>query len=55
MLTLNRLNTFEADRLHRKLSLMWRSCAMEGPMARRVYGMMGRVYLHLHKTMLVTR
>jgi hypothetical protein len=55
MLTLNQLDTFDADRLHRKLSKIWRSVAMNERMARRVYRMMGRVYLHLHRTMLVTR
>jgi len=50
MLTLRKLDTFDADRLHRKLSRMWRDA--DEIKARRVYRMMGRVYLHLHKTML---
>ncbi|MEH2517427.1 hypothetical protein V1279_003000 [Bradyrhizobium sp. AZCC 1610] len=51
MLTLRRLDAFDADRLHRKLNRMWR----EGDerMAKRCYRMMCRVYLHLHRTMMV--
>lgn len=50
MVTLNKLDTFDADRLHRKLSRMWRDA--DDRIAHRVYRMMGRVYLHLHKQML---
>lgn len=50
MITLTQLDTFDADRLHRKLSRMWRDA--DEAKAHRIYRMMVRVYLHLHKTML---
>jgi hypothetical protein len=51
MLTLSKLDAFDADRLHRKLSQMWRTVTEDQPKARRVYRMMCRVYPHLHKVM----
>lgn len=50
MLTLNKIDTAKAHILHQKISRMWR--AAEGAMARRLYRMMGRLYLHIHKLML---
>jgi hypothetical protein len=47
MLTLNRLDAFNADRLHRKLG---RAC--EERLARRRYRLQCRVFLHLHKALL---
>jgi hypothetical protein len=52
MLTLSQLDAFDADRLHRKLSVMWRTVSMDQVKARRIYRMMCRVYLHLHKTLI---
>ncbi|WP_156928820.1 MULTISPECIES: hypothetical protein [unclassified Bradyrhizobium] len=52
MVTLNKLDSFDADRLHRKLSRMWRAAA-DNRTARRIYRMMSRVYLHLHRKLLV--
>jgi hypothetical protein len=50
MVTLSKLDSFDAHRLHRKLSLAWREA--DEHMARRIYRMMSRVYLHLHKSLL---
>jgi hypothetical protein len=50
MLTLNRLEAIDADRLHRKLSDAWR--ASEEGVARRRYRLLARVYLHLHKALI---
>ena len=50
MLTLNRLDAIDADRLHRKLGRAWR--LSEEYLARRRYRMQCRVYLHLHKALL---
>lgn len=52
MITLNKLDAFDADRLHRKLNRMWRAC--DERLARRRYRIMYRVYLHLHRTLLVS-
>jgi hypothetical protein len=52
MITLNKLDAFDADRLHRKLNRMWRAC--DERLARRRYRIMCRVYLHLHRTLLVS-
>lgn len=49
MLTLNRLDTVEADRLHRKLGRAW--CGDDN-LARRRYRLQCRVYLHLHRALL---
>jgi hypothetical protein len=54
MLTLSKLDAFDTDRLHRKLSHMWRQCAMDQSKARRIYRMMARAYLHLHKVLLAS-
>jgi hypothetical protein len=50
MLTLNRLDAFDADRLHRKLGRAGRLC--EERLARRRYRLQCRVFLHLHKALL---
>jgi hypothetical protein len=50
MLTLNMLDTIDADRLHRKLSDAWR--LSEEGVARRRYRLLARVYLHLHKALM---
>jgi hypothetical protein len=50
MLTLNKLDAIDADRLHRKLGRAWR--LSEEYLARRRYRMQCRVYLHLHKALL---
>ena len=50
MLTLNRLDAINADRLHRKLGRA--SCFGEEKLTRRRYRLQCRVYLHLHKTLL---
>jgi len=47
MLTLNRLNAVDADRLHRKLG---RIC--EEGLSRRRLRLQSRVFLHLHKVLL---
>ena len=38
MITLNKLDAFDADRLHRKLNRMWRAC--DERLARRRYRIM---------------
>jgi hypothetical protein len=50
MLTLNRLDAIDADRLHRKLGLASRPG--EERLARRRYRLSCRVYLHLHRALL---
>jgi hypothetical protein len=50
MLTLNKLDAIDADRLHRKLGRAWR-VGDEG-LARRRYRLLSRVYLHLHKALM---
>ena len=50
MLTLNRLDAVDADRLHRKLGREWRTSAEQ--LADRRYRLLCRVYLHLHKALL---
>jgi hypothetical protein len=50
MLTLNRLDAIDADRLHRKLSRAWR--LGEESLTLRRYRLQCRVYLHLHKALL---
>jgi hypothetical protein len=54
MVTIKQLDTFDADRLHRKLHNAWRCCNWDHQehLARRYYRMMSRVYLHLHKALL---
>ena len=47
MLTLNRLDAINADRLHRKLG---RAC--EETLARRRHRLKCRVFLHLHRALL---
>jgi hypothetical protein len=49
MLTLNRLDTVDADRLHRKLGRL--SSLGEG-LTRRRYRLQCRVFLHLHMALL---
>ena len=51
MLTLNRLDAIDADRLRRKLGLRPSRPGEEG-LARRRYRLSCRVYLHLHKALL---
>jgi hypothetical protein len=53
MLTLNRLDALDADRLQRKLGRAWRFG--EEHLARRRYRLQCRVYLHLHKALLRNR
>jgi hypothetical protein len=50
MLTLNKLDAIDADRLHRKLGRAWR--ASDEGLARRRYRLLSRVYLHLHKALM---
>lgn len=50
MLTLNRLNAVDADRLRRKLGRA-SSCGEE-KLTRRRYRLQCRVFLHLHKALL---
>jgi hypothetical protein len=50
MLTLNRLQAIDADRLHRKLDRAWRQS--EERLACRRYRMLCKVYLHLHRALL---
>jgi hypothetical protein len=50
VLTLNRLDAIDADRLHRKLSRAWR--ASEEDVAHRRHRLMCRVYLHLHRALM---
>ena len=49
MLTLNKLNAIDADRLHRKLGRAWR--VGNENLARRRSRLMCRVFLHLHKAL----
>jgi hypothetical protein len=53
MLTLNRLDAINADRLHRKLARAWR--ASEERLALRRYRLQCRVYLYLHRALLRAR
>jgi hypothetical protein len=50
LLTLNKLDAIDADRLHRKLGRARR--ASEEDVARRRYRLMCRVYLHLHRALM---
>jgi hypothetical protein len=50
MLTLNKLDAIDADRLHRKLGRAWR--VSDAGVARRRYRLLSRVYLHLHKALM---
>jgi hypothetical protein len=50
MVTLNKLDAIDADRLHRKLGLAWRMS--DHDVARRRYRLMCRVFLHLHKVLM---
>jgi hypothetical protein len=50
MLTLNRLDAIDADRLHRKLGRISSSAAEN--LTRRRYRLQCRVFLHLHKALL---
>lgn len=50
MLTLNRLDAIDADRLHRKLGRPSRPGGER--VARRRYRLSCRVYLHLHRALL---
>jgi len=50
VLTLNKLDAIDADRLHRKLGRAWR--ASEEDVVRRRYRLMCRVYLHLHRALM---
>ncbi len=50
MLTLNRLDALDADRLHRKLGRATRPG--EERLKRRRYRLSCRVFLHLHKALL---
>ncbi len=50
MLTLNRLDAIDADRLHRKLGRLSSSFGEE--LARRRLRLQCRVFLHLHKALL---
>jgi hypothetical protein len=49
MLTLNRLDAIDADRLHRKLG---RNFSLGEALARRRHRLQCRVFLHLHKALL---
>jgi hypothetical protein len=50
MLTLNRLDAIDADRLHRKLTRAWYLGGEN--LANRRYRLRCRVFLHLHKALL---
>ena len=50
MLTLNRLDALDADRLRRKLDRAWR--IGKESVARRRYRLMCKVHLHLHKLLI---
>jgi hypothetical protein len=50
MLTLNRLDAIDADRLHRKLTRAWHLGGES--LANRRYRLRCRVFLHLHKALL---
>jgi hypothetical protein len=50
MLTLNRLDAIDADRLHRKLTRAWYLGGES--LANRRYRLRCRVFLHLHKALL---
>jgi hypothetical protein len=50
MLTLNKLDALDADRLHRKLARASRPSAER--LKRRRYRLSCRVFLHLHKALL---
>ena len=50
MLTLNRLDAVDMDRLHRKLARAWPISADN--LARRRHRLQCRVYLHLHRALL---
>jgi hypothetical protein len=55
MLTLNKLDAIDADRLHRKLGRAWRAASdedLDEGLARRRYRLLSRVYLHLHKALM---
>ena len=49
MLTLNRLDAIDADRLHRKLGRM---SSLGEALTRRRHRLQCRVFLHLHKALL---
>jgi hypothetical protein len=49
MLTLNRLDALDADRLHRKLG---RLSSFDEELTRRRHRLQCRVFLHLHKALL---
>jgi hypothetical protein len=53
VLTLNKLDAIDADRLRRKLDRAWR--IGKESVARRRYRLMCRVYLHLHKALIYNR
>lgn len=53
MLTLNRLNAIDADRLHRKLTRAWYLGGES--LANRRHRLRCRVFLHLHKALLRSR
>jgi hypothetical protein len=50
MVTLNRLDAVDADRLHRKLTRAWQLGGES--LARRRYRLRCRVFLHLHKALM---
>ena len=53
MLTLNKLDAIDADRLHRKLATALPSC--DERVNRRRYHLSCRVFLHLHRALLRNR
>jgi hypothetical protein len=50
VLTLNKLDAIDADRLRRKLDHAWR--IGKASVARRRYRLMCKVHLHLHKALM---